>query len=145
LADRQAIKDLSLEARNAANQSSISRSPRELLAKRCRQGRMTTPAPNSLRKKNRNADALPRRQSSFPPIPENAAATGPMPPPPRVRPRDKSKVESMMKRRYSTRGMPPPAAVLEPFPEELMQKTKVPEPGIVEKVIFILKSLRCSG
>jgi hypothetical protein len=77
---------------------------------------------NSLRQKSRGAQSLPRRQSIHP------VADGlsqPMPPPPRVRPRDKSKVENLMKRRYSMRAPPAPLAGLEPFPSGLSSKGKV--------------------
>jgi hypothetical protein len=72
----------------------------------------------SLRKKTRGVESLPRRQSAFPAIPEGSVQT--LPPPPRVRPMDKSKVESLMKRRYSVRQANPPKK--ERFPPELGNK-----------------------
>jgi len=53
----------------------------------------------------------------------------PLPPPPRVRPKDKSKVESLMKRRYSTRGVPQPLN-LEVFPEELSAKSRTADSNL---------------
>jgi len=78
--------------------------------------------PNSLRKKTMAAQALPRRQSVYQGM--EGGSSQQLPPPPRVRPMDKSKVESLMKRRYSTRGMPAPVPTNEPFPAELSSKTK---------------------
>ena len=86
---------------------------------------------NSLRTKSRGAQSLPRRQSIHPGM--NEGSTQPLPPPPRVRPKDKSKVESLMKRRYSTRGVPPPSA-LEPFPSELSNKSEVADSSYGDKV-----------
>lgn len=57
-----------------------------------------------------------------------------LPPPPRVRPKDKLKVESLMKRRYSTRVGPLPASTLEPFPSELSTKSKAADTSYVDKV-----------
>jgi hypothetical protein len=51
----------------------------------------------------------------------------PLPAPPRVRPMDKLKVESLMKRRYSTRGVPAPPIATEPFPAELSSRSKAYE------------------
>jgi hypothetical protein len=88
---------------------------------------------NSLRKKSRGAQSLPRRQSIHPGMSEGS--TQPLPPPPRVQPKDKSKVESLMKRRYSTRGIPPSA--LEPFPSELSNKSNVADSSYGDKVNVI--------
>jgi hypothetical protein len=86
---------------------------------------------NSLRKKDRGAQSLPRRQSIHPSM--GVGSAGALPPPPRVRPKDKSKVESLMKRRYSTR-VGPLTPVSEPFPSELAAKGKAAEPSYAEKV-----------
>src|SRR5271169_5257712 len=87
---------------------------------------------NSLRKKDRGAQSLPRRQSIHPSV--GPGSEGGLPPPPRVRPKDKSKVESLMKRRYSTRFGPLPPSALEPFPSELTTKGKSADPSYVDKV-----------
>jgi hypothetical protein len=78
--------------------------------------------PNSLRKKSMAVHSLPRRQSVHPSMQDSVSQN--MPPPPRVRPKDKSKVESLMKRRYSTRGPLPVPSISEPFPAELSAKTR---------------------
>src|SRR5947207_4054406 len=88
---------------------------------------------DSLRKKSRGTQSLPRRQSIRPGM--SQGSTQPLPPPPRVRPKDKSKVESLMKRRYSTRGVPPPPSGLEPFPLELSTKGKVADGSYGDKAM----------
>src|SRR5271169_1307090 len=87
---------------------------------------------NSLRKKDRGAQSLPRRQSIHPSV--GPGSEGGLPPPPRVRPKDKSKVESLMKRRYSTRVGPPPPSALEPFPSELSTKSQAVDTNFIRKV-----------
>jgi len=79
-------------------------------------------AVNSLRKRSMAGQALPRRQSVHPNMQDSSFQN--LPPPPRVRPKDKSKVESLMKRRYSTRGPLPVPSALEPFPAELSADTR---------------------
>src|SRR5579859_2983161 len=90
-------------------------------------------APNSLRKKSMAMQALPRRQSVHPNMQDGSFQN--LPPPPRVRPKDKSKVESLMKRRYSARGPLPVPSISEPFPAELSVKSRtlnvVPETAVV--------------
>ena len=56
----------------------------------------------------------------FPPVPEGSVPD--LPSAPIVRPKDKSKVEALMKRRYSVRAAAPPK--LERFPPELSTKAK---------------------
>ena len=90
-------------------------------------------AVNSLRKKTKGVQSLPRRQSIYHGMTEGSSQS--FPPPPRVRPKDKSKVESLMKRRYSTRGVPQ-ALNLEPFPAELGAKTRTTESNLNDNVIF---------
>src|SRR5579859_651041 len=89
-------------------------------------------AVKSLRKKNMGVQSLPRRQSMHPGMSDNASQ--PLPPPPRVRPRDKSKVESLMKRRYSTRGPLPSQSSIEAFPPELTAKSKTIEQEVNGRV-----------
>ena len=64
-----------------------------------------------------------------------------LPPPPRVRPKDKSKVESLMKRRYSTRGPLVVPLASEPFPVDLGAKSRtlnvVPETATVFQVLRV--------
>jgi hypothetical protein len=91
---------------------------------------------NSLRKKTRGVESLPRRQSVYHGMSGTSGEN--MPPPPRVQAKDKSKVESLMKRRYSTRA-PPPSIALEPFPAVLSVKGKPAGSGLNEKVDSILK------
>lgn len=62
-----------------------------------------------------------------------------LPPPPRVRPKDKSKVESLMKRRYSVRGIPPVASIPEPFPSDLGNIDRAIETTMIEKVLISLR------
>jgi hypothetical protein len=88
---------------------------------------------NSLRKKSKGVQSLPRRQSMYPGIGEGSAQS--LPPPPRVRPKDKSKVESLMKRRYSVRGIPPVTSGLEPFPSDLGSKDRTTEASVIDKVL----------
>jgi hypothetical protein len=77
--------------------------------------------------------SLPRRQSVHPNMQDSSFQN--LPPPPRVRPKDKSKVESLMKRRYSTRGPLPVPSTSEPFPAELGVKSRtlnvVPETTVL--------------
>lgn len=82
---------------------------------------------NSLRKKSMAVHTLPRRQSVYPGGPDGSSQNLP-----RVRPMDKSKVESLMKRRYSTRGVPPPVLTDEPFPPELTSKTRA---GSIDEIV----------
>src|SRR5579859_6322796 len=88
--------------------------------------------PNSLRKKSMAVQSLPRRQSVFPNMQDSASQN--MPPPPRVRPKDKSKVESLMKRRYSSRGPLPSQSSIEAFPPELTAKSKTIEQEVNGRV-----------
>jgi hypothetical protein len=91
---------------------------------------------SSLRTKSRGVESLPRRQSVYPGMGGGSGQA--LPPPPRVRPKDKSKVESLMKRRYSTRGPPPPlSSTLETFPPELTVKSKIAQ---AHKVHFLLST-----
>jgi hypothetical protein len=98
---------------------------------------------NSLRKKTKGVQSLPRRQSVYHGIAEGSSQ--PLPPPPRVRPKDKSKVESLMKRRYSTRGVPQNLN-LEPFPAELSVKSRTTDSNFSDNVklpllkMFVLNS-----
>jgi hypothetical protein len=85
----------------------------------------------SLRQKHMAPQSLPRRQSAYPGM---EASSHPLPPPPRVRPKDKSKVESLMKRRYSTRGPLPHAPQSEAFPAELSVKSRAADSGYTERV-----------
>jgi len=78
---------------------------------------------NSLRNKNMGVQSLPRRQSVYPGVHESSPEA--LPPLPRVRPKDKSKVESLMKRRYSmARGMGVQNHSNEAFPVELSSRSK---------------------
>ena len=91
-------------------------------------------AVNSLRKKGRGGQTLPRRQSVYADMIERAPE--PLPPPPKVRSTDKSKVESLMKRRYSMRAPALSVQALETFPSELRVKAKTVETNGVPKVII---------
>ena len=88
-------------------------------------------AVNSLRKKTKGVQSLPRRQSVYHGMAEGSSQ--PLPPPPRVRPKDKSKVESLMKRRYSTRGLPQNLNI-EPFPAELSTKSRTTDSNFSDTV-----------
>jgi len=77
---------------------------------------------DSLRQKSRGAQSLPRRQSMHPGAADGSSQ--PMPPPPRVRAKDKSKVETLMKRRYSMRVVPGGVSALEAFPADLSSRAK---------------------
>jgi hypothetical protein len=94
---------------------------------------------SSLRqKKSLAVQSLPRRQSIHPG--SNDAPAGSLP---RVRPKDKSKVESLMKRRYSTRGVPVLPSIDEPFPSELTAKSKALTTGASDKVWLLSVYLTC--
>jgi exocyst complex component 8 len=82
--------------------------------------------------------SLPRRQSIHPG--SNEAPAGSLP---RVRPKDKSKVESLMKLRYSTRGVPVLPSIDEPFPAELSAKSKAITTGPSDKVYNSWSCLTC--
>ena len=58
---------------------------------------------------------------------------GNMPAPPRIQAKDKLKVESLMKRRYSTRIIPPPTTH-DPFPPSLGNQNSFPETGQKDSV-----------
>jgi len=83
---------------------------------------LTMATADSLRQKSRGAQSLPRRQSMHPGAVDGSSQQ--MPPPPRVRPKDKSKVETLMKRRYSMRVVPGPVSALEAFPPDLSSRAK---------------------
>jgi len=92
----------------------------------------------TLRKKTSGQQPLPRRQSIHPGGMGGDGAGPSLPPPPRVRAKDKSKVESLMKRRYSTRGVPPPQSALEPFTSELSSRGKAAEASYSDNVHILL-------